>query len=152
MLVTLQQQGLQSFDTVLDITLHFCDHSRNFWWINSRFWRTCKKWLRELTQCCLLQQLINQTFLTNPSKLRIYPWKIVLLVLWSLKCMKNSIQNCQKIADLDTLAALKRNYTIRHKTIIMISWHFYTLPHHTCHNSSWKNQRSVESTICPFFV
>jgi hypothetical protein len=29
----------------------FCDHSRNFAWVNSKFWRICKKCLKELTQC-----------------------------------------------------------------------------------------------------
>ena len=30
----------------------FCDHSRNFAWVNySKFWRICKKCLKKLTEC-----------------------------------------------------------------------------------------------------
>jgi hypothetical protein len=59
----------------------FCDHCRNFASINSKFWRIWKKCLRELTQCLTLSQF-PQTFLTNPSKLRIYHAKFP---LWSQK-------------------------------------------------------------------
>jgi hypothetical protein len=41
---------------------------------NSKFWRICKKCLRELTQCSTPSQF-PQTFHTNPSKLRFYLWK-----------------------------------------------------------------------------
>jgi hypothetical protein len=49
--------------------------SRNFALVNSKFWRICKKCFRELTQCLPLSEF-PQTFLTNPSQLRIYPCKI----------------------------------------------------------------------------
>ena len=43
--------------------------------VNSKFWRICTKCLRELTQCKTTSQFPKK-FLTNPSKLRIYPCKI----------------------------------------------------------------------------
>jgi hypothetical protein len=48
---------------------------RKWWCPLHKLWRICKKCLGELTQCLTLSQFA-QTFLTNPSKLRIYPCKI----------------------------------------------------------------------------
>ena len=59
----------------------FCDHSRNFAKVKSKFWRICKKCLGELTRSTLSKFL--QTFLTNSSKLRIYLYAKFLL--WSQK-------------------------------------------------------------------
>ena len=75
----------------LSLGLHyqcFYNHSGNFASVNSKFWRICKKRLRELTQWLTSSQFV-QTFLTNPSKRRIYtdakfllrPYKINSLIL-----------------------------------------------------------------------
>jgi hypothetical protein len=55
----------------------FCDGSRNFSSVNSKFWRICKKCFRELTI------VFPQSFLTNPSKLRKFTHAKFLL--WSQK-------------------------------------------------------------------
>ena len=52
----------------------FCDRSTNFAKVHSTFWRICKNYLRELTQ----------TFLTNPSKLRIHLCKIPTVITETL--------------------------------------------------------------------
>ncbi len=49
----------------------FCDHSGNFAYVNFRFCRICKKYLRKLNQCLTLPSKFPQTFLTNPSKLTV---------------------------------------------------------------------------------
>jgi hypothetical protein len=49
---------------------NFYEHSRNFASVNYKFWKICKISLRELTWCLTMSQFA-QTFLTNPSKLRI---------------------------------------------------------------------------------
>jgi hypothetical protein len=56
-----------------------CSHSRNFAWVNSKFWRICKKCLMELTSCLTLSPFL-QTFLANPSKRRMYPWNIPIVL------------------------------------------------------------------------
>jgi hypothetical protein len=76
------------FLTIIKFGLHlvyqrFCDHGRNVAWVNSRFCRICNKCLRELTQCLTLSHFA-QTFLTNPSKLRICPCKIPTVITETL--------------------------------------------------------------------
>jgi hypothetical protein len=61
----------------------FCDYSRNFTKVNSKFWRICKKCLRELTYC-LTRSQCPENFLTNPSKLRIYQCKIPTVITETL--------------------------------------------------------------------
>jgi hypothetical protein len=61
----------------------FCDHRRYFAKVNSKFWRICKKVLRKLSHCLTLSQY-PQTFLTNPSKLRIYLCKIPTVITETL--------------------------------------------------------------------
>jgi hypothetical protein len=48
-----------------------------------RIWRICKTCLRKLIQCLTLRQF-PQTFLTNPSKLRIYLCKIPTVITETL--------------------------------------------------------------------
>jgi hypothetical protein len=50
----LRGENCNKFIWRVKVGLHyqsFCDHSRNFAWVNSKFWRICKKCLRELTRC-----------------------------------------------------------------------------------------------------
>jgi hypothetical protein len=67
----------------LNPSLHYqsyCEHSRNFASVNFKFWRICKKCLRELTWCLLVTRsevsFLQTLSSINPSKLRIYLRKI----------------------------------------------------------------------------
>lgn len=56
-------------------SLSFCDQSRNFTWVNPKFWRYCKKFSRKLNLWIIPGQFPRK-FLTNCSKLRNYSCKI----------------------------------------------------------------------------
>jgi hypothetical protein len=59
----------------------FYNHSRNFAWANFKFWRICKKYLRELNECLILNLRKNS-----------YPRNIP--ILWSHKLFDSVALKC----------------------------------------------------------
>ena len=55
-------------DTIHIVGLHyqsFCDHSRNFAQVNSKFRRICKICLKKLTQCLTLEFTYAKCYFAN---------------------------------------------------------------------------------------